>query len=296
MTSPIFANLDGLARLARERGVDVNPTLLRVMTDLYVQKAMHSADEQRQFADLAIRLIDLVDEAALASVAGKLLACPATPVAVRARLAGAGFPRVAPAVAKAPPAQAVALPVDLSFDTFVSMEPSERRRLLSALPAAPSPVASPVDAAETVRALEACALSNKPGEFTRALERALGMSQTLAQHIVNDHSGEPLLVAAKALGMARDVFQRILLFVNPAVGHSVRRVYDLSDLYGEVTIPQALHLIAVWRAPAAAAVRSPEYRPYSWDDEARRARDAATPSQSKAPKEQTATAQERLLR
>ncbi len=178
MTSPIFANLDGLARLARERGVDVNPTLLRVMTDLYVQKAMH----------------------------------------------------VAPAVAKAPPAQAVALPVDLSFDTFVSMEASERRRLLSALPAAPSPVASPVDAAETVRALEACALSNKPGEFTRALERALGMSQTLAQHIVNDHSGEPLLVAAKALGMARDVFQRILLFVNPAVGHSVRRVYDLSDL------------------------------------------------------------------
>ena len=44
-------------------------------------------------------------------------------------------------------------------------------------------------------------------------------------------SGEPMLIVAKALGMPSDVLQRILLLVNPAIGTSVRRVFDLSDLY-----------------------------------------------------------------
>ena len=43
-TLPPFAGFDGLMTLSRREGVDIRPTLLRVLTDLYVQANAHSAD------------------------------------------------------------------------------------------------------------------------------------------------------------------------------------------------------------------------------------------------------------
>ena len=59
--APNLPNLNGLLELANRDGVDIRPTLLRVMTDLYVQKAQHSDQEEQHFTELALRLIDLVD-------------------------------------------------------------------------------------------------------------------------------------------------------------------------------------------------------------------------------------------
>ena len=56
-------NLAGLSELANRDGVDIKPTLLRVVTDLYVQKPQHSAEEERHYTELAVRLIDQVDAA-----------------------------------------------------------------------------------------------------------------------------------------------------------------------------------------------------------------------------------------
>ena len=39
-------NLDGLTELANRDGVDIKPTLLRVMTDLYAQKPVHTVEEE----------------------------------------------------------------------------------------------------------------------------------------------------------------------------------------------------------------------------------------------------------
>jgi len=41
--------------------VDIRPTLLRAMIDLYVQKPTHTEQEEQHFTKLALRLIDLVD-------------------------------------------------------------------------------------------------------------------------------------------------------------------------------------------------------------------------------------------
>ena len=57
----IFPKLEGLDGLARRDGVDIRPTLVRVLTDLYVQKPAHSAEEERHYTELALRLIDSVD-------------------------------------------------------------------------------------------------------------------------------------------------------------------------------------------------------------------------------------------
>jgi hypothetical protein len=64
----MFPGFDGLITLSRREGVDIRPTLLRVLTDLYVQTSAHSADEERQFVELTSRLIEQVDDATRAAV------------------------------------------------------------------------------------------------------------------------------------------------------------------------------------------------------------------------------------
>ena len=76
-TPPLFPGFDGLMTLSRREGVDIRPTLLRVLTDLYVQANAHSADEERQFVELTSRLIDQVDDATRAAVRARLAIYPA---------------------------------------------------------------------------------------------------------------------------------------------------------------------------------------------------------------------------
>src|SRR6202140_4917997 len=91
MTAPLlFPGFDGLMTLSRREGVDIRPTLLRVLTDLYVQASVHSDDEERQFVELTSRLIDEVDDATRAVVRARLAIYPGTPAEVLKRL---GLPR-----------------------------------------------------------------------------------------------------------------------------------------------------------------------------------------------------------
>src|ERR1700756_1316975 len=85
-TSPLFPGFDGLMNLSRREGVDIRPTLLRVLTDLYVQASTHSEEEARQFVELTSRLIDQVDDATRAAVRARLAIYPGTPAPVLAKL------------------------------------------------------------------------------------------------------------------------------------------------------------------------------------------------------------------
>src|SRR6202167_1972500 len=83
---PLFPGFDGLMTLSRREGVDIRPTLLRVLTDLYVQANAHSADEERQFVELTSRLIDEVDDATRAAVRARLAIYPGTPAEILKKL------------------------------------------------------------------------------------------------------------------------------------------------------------------------------------------------------------------
>ena len=83
MTTPsLFSSFDGLMNLSRREGVDIRPTLLRVLADLYAQTDTHSEQEARQFVELTSRLIDQVDDATRAAVRARLALYPATPAPV----------------------------------------------------------------------------------------------------------------------------------------------------------------------------------------------------------------------
>jgi hypothetical protein len=269
-------SLDSLVDLACRDGVDIRPTLLRVLTDLYVQKQAHTVEEETQYAELALGLVGTVDTSTREIVAARLAAYPAAPTAVLAKLE-----RIA-AAAKAPspePSDAAAEPPknDL-LEAFFAASAEERRLILTNFDAAaePAPRRPTPSANEVLHRLENAALQRNPGEFSRMLERAIGVDRALAERITRDESGEPIVVVARALGMTGAALQRVLLFLNPTVGQSVQRVHDLARLFDELTPAAAERMLSIWRKAGGRpqGMHSALY----WNDERRDARSATTPA------------------
>lgn len=271
---PAFPTLDGLVDLACRDGIDVRPTLLRVLTDLYVQKPWHSPDEEIQYVELALRLIEAVDAGTRAIVAARLAAYSAAPPAVVEKLRSYAAD---PAARPARPAETRVPSGRELADLFFAAHSDERRLILTNLDAvsAPAPDRRAPASSDDLRRLETAALSRNTAEFSRILERALGISRAIADRIAGDPSGEPIVVAAKALGMTGAVLQRILLFINPAIGQSVERVYQLALLFDELSAAAAERMVTIWRQ--ASGQRRTSHEMFTWDDERRSARTMATP-------------------
>jgi hypothetical protein len=255
-------NPNRLVELANRDGVDIRPTLLRVMTDLYVQKPMHSVEEERHFTELALRLIDLVDAETRFSVADRLGRYPNAPAAVRQRLLRDqikvdAHPQPATSAA-APDTRSKTTAAELS-ELFHSASADERRLILLNLPYAPLRPAAPIPAAmarESTHRLEAAALGHNSEVFAREIERTFIISRAQARSLIDDSSGEPIVVLAVALGMPAAVLQRILLCLNPAISQSVQRVYELALLHEETEPEAALRLVAIWQASHRAEKKS----------------------------------------
>ena len=345
MKLPTMPNLEGLISLARQDGIDVRPTLIRVLTDMYVQKDGHTRDEERRFIELASWLLSTVDVATRAAVAKKLAAYAEAPRAVVRRLAADEFevaepvlrlspcltsedllaitiecgwrhaaaiagrelrteaaaPVLAPetnesvaspahaamvseptaddaaqteAVIAAPAsaetaAPAMNLPEVSNGRRFLTAGAEERRAILAEIDDVPPSDTAQIPAAtpEAIAQLEAAALAERPDDFARDLQRLLLVSRDTAQEIVDDGRGEPVVIAARAMGMRGNVLLRILLFLNPSVGRSVERVFDLMDLFTRVTPEAARTLVAEWREPRIGERRNARYQPALWDDE-----------------------------
>jgi hypothetical protein len=66
----------------------------------------------------------------------------------------------------------------------------------------------------------------------------------------------------------------MLLFVNPHIGQSIDRVYELAELYGEITVDAARRMIALLRDADPAEYRPPRYESPAWRNAAENARRA----------------------
>jgi uncharacterized protein (DUF2336 family) len=313
--SAIFPKLEGLDSLARRDGVDIRPTLLRVLTDLFVQKQTHTSEEERHYTELALRLIDSVDLQTRATVAKKIGPYAGTPPLIARRLArdvievadpilrhtqvlsiaeldavarDFGINHAVVIAARREPEQkaaqtkrvkAPAAPARASSDQdlgladlFFSATSAERRMLLMSLGSAETEAPQKVEPVATNQALEAAALGRDRAGFAKLLENALSLTHDQAERIVSDASGEPLLIAAKALAMPSVALQRILIFLNPIIGESVQRVFDLASLYERVSADAAHRIIASLRGREPVRARRPAHRPMYYDDEATRGR------------------------
>jgi hypothetical protein len=299
--------LGGLSNLGLRGGVDMRPTLLRVLTDLYVHRLGHTADEERHYTELALRLLEAVDVPTRVAVAKRFARYPSPPLRVLHSLAR-DLPEVEVELRSHPLLQPPApdgntashagaqlavedealdekanladasRTIDRAIagelnDHFFAASADERRLILLNLhivaPIAPDRIRLSRDPSVGL-SLEAAALSRNREGFAQHLARSLQISRELARRIAHDDLGEPVVVAGKALGLRRDVLYRILLFVNPAVGHSVERVHALAALYDEMTEPAAEGMIAIWQALRWNERDTAKHRPLTLNDETRR--------------------------
>lgn len=303
-TPPLFQGFDGLMSLSQREGVDIRPTLLRVLTDLYVQTPDHTPDEERQFTELTTRLLDEVDDATRAVVRAKLAIYPNTPRDIRRKLMippppiypRHAAPSLQPAQSEVEPATLTAPPLvpqqplpvlsmkpqDASslIEMFTAASSKERAKILENLldaPLKPSAKVDPRRAARALATLEGAAMVADAPAFTVELADALTLPASVTKEIVADPLGEPIACAMKALGMDADAFQRVLLFLNPAIGASVIDVYRLARMYDVLSERVALIMLAAWRGSSVVAARA-KYKPLLYDGERQRAR--TTPSTS----------------
>jgi hypothetical protein len=296
MESASLSRLDCLTSLGLRDGVDMRPTLLRVLTDLYVQKPTHTPDEELHYTELALRLLDAVDIGTRRAVAESLAQYNSPPLPVIERLTR-DLPDVASAVRSHPNRQKPepaaeprglihrGVAIELN-ELFFTANAHERKLILLNLEIiAPLPTGSvnlSRDAAISER-LEAAALSRNREAFAQLLAQALQISRAQAHRLADDELGEPIITAAKALNIRREVVYRILLFVNVAIGHSVERVHALALLFDELTVQAAEHMVAIWQALPNAARPAERHHSLFWDDDARSRTRTAKPADRHAP-------------
>jgi hypothetical protein len=377
MKLPNMAGFEGLIDLDR-RGVDIRPTLLRVLTDQYLHRRVHTPDEERQYTELTLRLLDETDVPARAAVATRLAAHASAPRAIILRLARdvltvaepvlrsssqlapadldaiarergptyaaiiaerASSQSAAPSVSRPMTAATVPRPhqpqrptapqpharpgspsgtddttevsaavnantpavkPDAKFDMTPDMTPDieakelcrlfftadslERRLILISLEFLPTAAPTlPVTMQQAdIWRFESSALQHKTEAVLRELERALGISRRTALRIVEEDSGEPIVAAAKAMELPPDVLQRILLFMNPRVGQSVDRVYELAGLYADITVDAARRLIGIWREADPPDMRIAKHAAL-WQDAVEQARTALSDITRRVP-------------
>jgi hypothetical protein len=306
-------DLDGLVALADNNGINIRPTLLRVLTDLYVQKTAHTPDEEQRYAELALWLLASADLPTRAAVASRLAAYPATPRAVVRRLAR-DVVEVAEPILRLTPCFTEAELLEIVKDcgerhtaiVAARRQAGDGNGCLAAdaerVPGkdgdprgdraeAPKPAVASAFAAgegflwpyhgsaalrgerayaarrlpaDGVGPLEIAALRRRPDDFARMLQELLNIPPKAARHVVEDASGESLIAAAKALSMPTDVLVRILILLNPAIGQSVRRVFDLVASFRALTPEAAQRIVDGWREPAARDRRNGRYQSVTW--------------------------------
>jgi len=235
--------------LSRREGVDIRPTLLRVLTDLYVQAPKHTPDEERQFVELTSRLIEQVDDATRAAVRARLAIYPGTPLKTMIQLGlKPAHPNdpvpLAEEIPAALPEQRVKTPTEAQLrmqaslsmrpndaaeisDMFFAASASERALILHNLNETPLKASAQIPAHRANRAihiLQMAAFAQDAENFALELGEALILPSRIAVQVTNDPGGEPLACAMKALEMPSPEFQRVLLFLNPEFGASVNNV------------------------------------------------------------------------
>lgn len=271
--------LDHIARFAMPGDPDMRPTLLRVLTELYVQKPTHTPDEERHYTELALRLLDAADTRTRAAVAERLAHYRSPPRRVIEHLAGDTAKLVrqrqplwpfGPGILNGELTRETPIAVDMAIalnELFFAANPDERRLMLLNLdviapfPTGPRPL--PPEDGLSGR-LETAVLSRNREALAQHLTQALHISRAQARRVADDDLGEPIVTAAKALNVRRGALYRILLFLN--VGRSVARVQALTELHHELPSQTAEQMVAIWQSLPKIDRPAERHQPMLWED------------------------------
>jgi len=289
---------DILTELDDRPGAEMTARLLLALTALYIQRPTHTGEEQQQYIELALRLIDKVEAATRTAVARILQRHPNAPAEVVERLGGRQCSRdggpegeltrdqysagdqpfegnlhladrewaSTPPPRDTPAGRQLAITPEFG-GAFFAASAEERRRLLSLVErgCCDDVEAASEDSERCYGKVDTAALPGQIGEFAREFGQLIDIPTGLCERMLNDPSGEPMVVAAKATGMPIAMLQRILLLVSASASYSVERVYDLTELYHRLDDRSARNILALWRTQAKPNDPIPETGPDTAD-------------------------------
>ncbi|WP_371345250.1 DUF2336 domain-containing protein [Ancylobacter sp. IITR112] len=169
----------------------------------------------------------------------------------------------APAAISGKPAEP-AEPAPPAVPDFFRAGPEERAALIARLvtlpplPLAERPAAAP---AAFIDALLDAAKAKDSAALAALMERALAVTPANAARIVAEETGQALAVVARALGLSFAILSRVLFRLHPVAGRSAGEMARLAEMFDELPLASAQHLVASWRAERRVARERAEDAP-----------------------------------
>lgn len=142
-------------------------------------------------------------------------------------------------------------PAPLPVPEFFLAGPEERASLIARLvtlpPLALSERPAPAAAGFIDELLDA-AKAKDARALASLMERALHVTPENAARIIADETGQALAVVARALGLSFAILSRVLFRLHPVAGRSAGEMARLAEMFDELPLASAQHLVASWRA------------------------------------------------
>jgi uncharacterized protein (DUF2336 family) len=238
MPSPRLPQVQRLIGLARSNGIDVRPTLMRVLVDQFVAEPHHTAAEVTRFGELILNLMTKAEAGDRAVIAEKLADHPQTPAAVARRLAADKAEIALPILARsralsdddlflavrsgdADKALAVAAREDLGLAALVALEDMDEPRIKAAL------------AARLISTEQARPNGERPGDLGRRFLAASGAQrETIIAELALERRAA--LPPAASLAASDQSLELAALSRRPgALGEALARRFGLDAALAE---------------------------------------------------------------
>jgi len=180
-------------------------------------------------------------------------------------------------------------PLPASAGAFLDLDRAGRLAVLNHLagrPATSRGAASVLDADHAFRLalgrarLASLARQRQRDALIRTLAQGLRLEEADVTALLDDPSGEPLVVLLRGIGLSESEAQQVLMFANPVIAQGVESFDRLARLLSETPESVASDLLALWRTgemPRSKTVQSPTtgHQPLFADIELRRGIHAA---------------------
>lgn len=141
-------------------------------------------------------------------------------------------------------------PASLPVPEFFLAGPEERASLIARLVTLPPLALSERPAAAAPgfidELLDAAKAKDARG-LASLMERALHVTPENAARIIADETGQALAVVARALGLSFAILSRVLFRLHPVAGRSAGEMARLAEMFDELPLASAQHLVASWR-------------------------------------------------
>jgi hypothetical protein len=104
-----------------------------------------------------------------------------------------------------------------------------------------------LNAAQKAGQIPGLARSKRKEALIAAFADGLSLDLDLVARMVDDPSGEPLVLLVKAIGLSDAEARQVLLLANPAIGVAVQTFFRLVDLHAAMEPTVAEAMVGAWR-------------------------------------------------